>query len=198
MHRVNITFTDEDWKRVKRHCKKIRPYQPVGTTLREILLHDVLPCAPVKRAVPTPSPARAPVTYQEREREGESLSTSLETEWTTTEPFCLLADPSRTLRQIKRAFPKIDIQAQTALIAMWWDERPAPRPDKPRRKGERWKHDGISQGIRGWMGRAQDGAPPRSRQRQSTIQQQAPSHQQDFLLGCDNDPRKDEPGRGRP
>lgn len=74
MHRVNVSFSDEDWKKLQQYCKSIRPYQPVGTTIREILLHGVLACNTLEhavtgehtptQAVPTPSPARARKSYK--------------------------------------------------------------------------------------------------------------------------------------
>jgi len=38
MHRANLTYSDEEWKAMVKHCKKVRPYQRVTTTLKEITL----------------------------------------------------------------------------------------------------------------------------------------------------------------
>jgi uncharacterized phage protein (TIGR02220 family) len=54
VHRVNVTYSDEEWKLVKETLKKLRPYQPVGTTLKEISLHAVTRCNVVLHGVTCP------------------------------------------------------------------------------------------------------------------------------------------------
>ncbi len=95
---------------------------------------------------------------------------------------------------MRAAFPERTIARETPLIALWWDERPSPRPGKRRREGERWSADGIGQGLRGWFGR--NGKPvkrskpkparrppgrPHSGRRESVIERQA--RQQEFHDG---------------
>ncbi|NIO76291.1 MAG: hypothetical protein GTN69_10515 [Armatimonadetes bacterium] len=48
---MNISFADEDWRKMSRLCKRLRPYQPVGTTLREILLHRFTGCKALEHGV---------------------------------------------------------------------------------------------------------------------------------------------------
>lgn len=138
-----------------------------------------------------PSPGedtRAPVTLarkKEREREGERGE--LADYWRSTDPFRLLPDPMRTLAQMRTAFPGVDLLAQSARIAMWWDEHPPPRPGKPRRDGERWKQEGISAGIRGWLGRAGKGNPRGTGSRGGAGPQASLDLDPNIWLeGCDN------------
>jgi hypothetical protein len=128
--------------------------------------------ARVRTGPHTPDPARSSVS--------ELVSSDINgllAIWESTEPFSLLKSPSATLAMMQMAFPKADIAAKTAEIAMWWGERDYAPEGRKRKSDERWGIKGIQAGIRGWMGR---------KGQQSLFKPPTPqSKQQDYSKGVD-------------